>query len=439
MKTRFSLRIFFASLAVALAASLIAFPVPMGILSPVFEREVRDVRGVRPSSKVRLRSPASSVTVDRYKRNINDSLEWIDRFNKWQQYEQQQNCKRCSSIYYSDPEAPPSTPCDRFYDDLYNNTHDPSVLAMNFTFGYLENESSSTVSDSYMAQALIENVTAECGIENVSPVCGFRQDVNDGTVFTKEVQLPNGNIKTLRLTIVHSSVSGFDKKNRGELRELQQAQSRRAEEAFLDSLGSSDFPVYAGHWRAGGGPSTFPPDLKNNRVDLKKYKREQVSYHTMLRTLERSPKKPKILGLYACNTEKLAREDLLRVAPNTATILTGGTKVYPASHLRHLLTTLDSVLRRRCDPAFNEVLVDQFETEDRPGGVSPVKMTNGIERFESPTTNFSPPAVNDRDPYGAFPDDNPSVAPYTNRNRNSEGSESPYEDGGDFGHRESSY
>ena len=187
---------------------------------------------------------------------------------------------------------------------------------------------------------------------------------------------PDGKEKKVRLTIVSSSASTNLDRNRGELATLQANQSKHAREVFEDGLRNSDMTIYVGHGRDGAGPSFEPPVLRRNTLpgatrpghtpdgreapNFDWYKRHHESRDSMMAALASGPNPPKMLGMFACHTEKYFADRALKASERNGVRKTGfvGSQGYTALEAMYAqsMMMLDSTLALRCQGDFERAI-----------------------------------------------------------------------------------
>lgn len=255
------------------------------------------------------------------------------------------DCELTQAGKPDEPSRPMSPSCQAAYSDLYSKP----VIDMRVVFGYLDYMND--VEDRYQAAALIEQITSPC--DGSTNTCGFRAVDDDGELFEKTFRGGDGQMRTVRLTVVNSSVRDNEKLNRGEYKQAQERQTQRAEEAFFGGMQSADVLLYAGHARDGGGPDFGPPHLqeKARRTDYGWYRKNHKNWDRLKQAITSSSKPPKVFGLFACNAEAHFGKQIRSMMPNTGVALAGPKSWFPTV-LGQTFSTLDSILNTRCESDF---------------------------------------------------------------------------------------
>jgi len=279
----------------------------------------------------------------------------------------QPSCMDCGATT-ADSVFDSRTPCRRSWENFYSKPE----IDMRIAFGYLD--AFQTTEDRVQAAALIERLTKPC--EPGVAACGFRRDPDDMELLTKTVTGPNGRTHRVKLRVSTSSYSNSETINRREGLD-QKIQSLRAEDNFYSGLREADFLLYVGHARQGGGPD-FSPSVLNagRRTDFDYYRRERPGYNRLLTELQAaqlSGRAPKIMGMFACESERFFGDGLRRVAPNTGLMLMGR-NAYFESMMAQTFLALDSTLAMRCEEDFDGALSTFNEYAGRP--VSPLRLQN---------------------------------------------------------------
>ena len=279
----------------------------------------------------------------------------------------QPSCMDCG-VASTDNVLGSRTPCRRAWENFYSKPE----IDMRIAFGYLD--AFQTTEDRIQAAALIERLTKPC--EPGVAACGFRRDPDDMELLIKNVVGPNGGTHRVKLRISTSSHSNSETLNRRNALD-QKIQSLRAEENFFSGLREADFLLYVGHARQGGGPD-FSPSVLNagRRTDFDYYRRERPGYNrlmTELQAAQQSGRAPKILGMFACDSERFFGDGLRRAAPQTGLMLMGRNS-YFESNMAQTLLAIDSTLAMRCEADYDNALSTFNEYAGRP--VSPLRLQN---------------------------------------------------------------
>jgi hypothetical protein len=180
-------------------------------------------------------------------------------------------------------------------------------------------------------------------------LCGFTEETKG--VYSKTVQDPEGDPIRAVIEIRDSSVSPSHSDNIGPLKDQQVLKSATTTEWFFNSIQNSDFVVYNGHSRKGGGPDFNPPKLLASlHVNYPWYAAHKPGLSKILKAL-RSPSKPAALLLMSCNSEKLFAQPLAKVAPEMGL---GATNAIIPGNIPNqgAIAGMDAFLRFQCQEGF---------------------------------------------------------------------------------------
>lgn len=180
---------------------------------------------------------------------------------------------------------------------------------------------------------------------------------------------PDGDLHTVNLKMVHSSVSDSMNGVRANP-EAQEQQSTQARENFYSGFCSSTVNLYAGHSRLGKGPSfdaaktliqkngSEKPESTNYDWYLNHSKDDQK----MFEKISECSSKPAIIGLFSCVSDLHWGKSLRKLAPDSGLILsTKGAngeldRQFFDTQIAQVYTTLDSVLSQKCEDGFKASL-----------------------------------------------------------------------------------
>ncbi len=223
------------------------------------------------------------------------------------------------------------------------------TLDVRMVFGYKDARPARFVGDRHERAAFVDRILAPCRGEQMA--CGFSRDLADSDLFTKPIRV-NGALKTVRLTVVNSSVATDDDENSRD--PFQRWKSANAQSVFLDGLREADVVFYNGHSRFGGGPDFRPPVLaRDGTVDAPSYKARSSGLKRMIASFDdsratRAPDfaKLKILGLFSCESSKHFNTKIRRVS--SAGLISSPQLMYYSDALVQSLSALDDILAARC-------------------------------------------------------------------------------------------
>lgn len=282
----------------------------------------------------------------------------------------------------------PSRQCRDMYTDLYSKP----TLDFRFVFGYMDDKNAEDVA---AREAAVERLMRPCA-QWLQGACGFTYESDDDDeVLVKKMRGPDGQEKTIRLTITSSAVSTNLAKNRGPLAGVQAAQTERARHVFESGLNDSDMLIYVGHGRDGGGPSFGPPRLKaNGEVDFDWYNRNPASRNSMLAKLRGATNPPKLMGIFACYSEKYFVDQIRRAQPRTGVVGSTGLTLFEALYAQSF-GMLDAVLAMRCERQFFSAVHSVREVKFDPNlSIPPVVQAPPVIRgvWDRPPRSTAVPA-----------------------------------------------
>ncbi|MES2965306.1 MAG: hypothetical protein V4760_15580, partial [Bdellovibrionota bacterium] len=303
-----------------------------------------------------------------------------------------------------DPAQPnaPSQACRDTYSDLYSK----DTLDFRYVFGYIDDYNAE---DGAARAAAIENLMRPCGTvlqgesgrTTLRGACGFTYETeDDDEVLVKTMRGPDGKEKKIRLTTVHSSISPNLAKNRGPMAAAQAVQSRRAREVFESGLNGSDMLIYVGHGRDGGGPSFEPPRLlPSGKPNLDWYNRTHQSRDAMFSRLSTATRPPKLLGMFACYTERYFADGVRNASkrngqPQTGFVGSTGLTALQAMYAQSF-AMLDNVLAMRCETQFRNAMhpVTEVVSDPRiPPAIQTPPTIRGVWDRRIPTTTAPAPS-----------------------------------------------
>lgn len=320
--------------------------------------------------------------VDRYRRRIEDTLGKIGTPGRI--------CPGCELFTAGSSRSIPPE-CRRTYRDFYkikdriqDETAADQDIDVRFSFGYID--SGRAVYDRYMISAYLAEIKSPCAPGRNA--CGFSPAPDDATLYTKSIQVlgPDGKprVRRIKMRVLHSSVTGDERENRGPRAAEQEKRTSRVLSHFKQGLQSADMVLYVGHARGGGGPDFGPPQINaNRRTDYQWYRANKPGLKMLTETLAATPTPPKILGIFACYAQDLFHKPLKAAAPNTG-ILMSGTAEFESA-LGQATATLDSVLGFKCDPEFSRSIsvikkIDGIRTLPEGFDVTPVRIDGVFRR-----------------------------------------------------------
>lgn len=210
----------------------------------------------------------------------------------------------------------------------YSKLFEDGELNINLAFGYLDTDINKYTYDIFYAYALMDQIQEPCANESMN-MCGFvsgKKQFLDrlrkcrdkpypiprkekSNVFYKCVKDIRGEWKRAQIKVAFSSSSIDHYQNKkGGVREIEQRISTEtAEDVYFGGIEQgSEVVMYVGHSRSGGGPSFRPPrwTKDDGHVDYSAYTINRPGHRRMLETLDKAKKKPQIMTLSSCSSEK---------------------------------------------------------------------------------------------------------------------------------------
>jgi hypothetical protein len=317
---------------------------------------------------------------DNYRDQLRDTVEALKRVRQ-QVEEQGLPCLQCSRPWVinegmSAPQAARveerlnrlQTPEERqrfqACQESYQRLFARDVIDVRVAVGYLDFGNS--VTDRYFRASLEAALTDRCPRNSQGQLisgrraCDFRRAADDANVLTRQIMGPDGRPRTVRLTLVSSSVTNDEWENRREKANEQQRSTARAESVFFNGLREADVVIYAGHARGGGGPSFEAPRLRPSQgrlqsTDFAWYRRERPGARRMIESLQRAERQPGLIALLACDADKHFADAVREVAPNSALIVAGRDSIAETS-MGQVFAILDLTLAQHCQASFQNAL-----------------------------------------------------------------------------------
>jgi hypothetical protein len=233
--------------------------------------------------------------------------------------------------------------CQAAYRRLYSQ----GQLSISIVYGYNDQRPYSHVIDGDERAILHDALVSPCR-DQFDRLCGFSEDASG--VLHKQIEGVDGENVNVGLRLRASSVSSDDNANRVSLKDRQTQATAASRAEFARSLKEDDVVFYIGHARNGGGPDFRPPLLNGEgKVDLLRYQTKKEGLKLMTAGLARATRL-KLLGVFACLSNRHFSDSLLRVRSDVGYLLAGEvTKPTPMNFA--LWGVLHSVLGRSCEKA----------------------------------------------------------------------------------------
>lgn len=238
-----------------------------------------------------------------------------------------------------------SLQCVNFYDRFF----DQASLDLRIYFGYQDYPSKTpllvSTRDPHIRFALMQFLTKPCPDPRPQNffACGF--NVKNQNTIVKQAVDHRGRVKTFWITLMNSAV-GNPGSSYQMMSSSQIQKSRQITQAFLGALSVADVVLYAGHGRKGGGPDFYPPLLSELGEVMAAPSGIGDGKGSFLSVLESSVKKPKVIGVLACQSADYLESDLRVVAPQSALMLNreGGTYSQAGHSATHFFNDENVVL-----------------------------------------------------------------------------------------------
>lgn len=248
--------------------------------------------------------------------------------------------------------APNTT--DKTCKAAYRRLFSKPEIDVRVIFGYKDARPARFVGDRQERAAFVEQLISPC-VEGVF-ACGFTRSKEDADIFRKSIIGPSGDLVSVRVQVVHSSVGPDDEENRAN--PFQEWQSQYAEEVFLTGLETADIVFYNGHSRAGGGPDFSPPRLTADKApDFFYYQKHRPGLGKILYTLgkKKTDGGLKLIGLFSCASTRLFANQIITKRPK-AGVITSPNLVFYVDALENSLAALSGILEMRCEGDFKAVI-----------------------------------------------------------------------------------
>jgi hypothetical protein len=262
----------------------------------------------------------------------------------------------------SEESVAPSKACVAAYNHLYPS--DKTDLNFSIFIGYWDTQPEpgaprgNAVIDPYVRNMFSEILTQPCG-RGIN-LCGFTHDPAAGDTgetqhLMKTIAGPDGKSRNIHLTLESTSVSESNRDNEHEYGSEQKAQSAKIQSDFMNSLSTNDVVLYTGHSRWGTGAGFKPlPKLSWSYFDAGFLK---PVLHLEEKTLSESSKRPIVLGVFSCTSEKYYSKPFEKDAPDSSLVLTTEAPSDMEAH-EATLGTLNALLGLQCEDGFKSSLPD---------------------------------------------------------------------------------
>lgn len=232
------------------------------------------------------------------------------------------------------------------------------------------------VEDKPAKEALVKHLTERCQNDQSLPgsysACGFTDEgtTNDITSLSKVMPIDNRNV-TIRVRLTHSSYTSNHIHNTTFYQSEQKSLSDRTFAFLLDSIRRTDFVLYNGHARAGGGPDPYPSRLLANgkSFNFDYYSNNPYGKRGIERALQERvsaglPPLP-VFALIACRSTELFTPRLAQISPRTTFIGNPGITWW-VDEVMTIPATINAVFSRLCTaPAQRTINMPRLDPSSR--------------------------------------------------------------------------
>jgi hypothetical protein len=220
----------------------------------------------------------------------------------------------------------------------YSRLYGEDTLSIGIFLGVMDTQHG-TSWDRPAKSFLIQLLTNECPANYFA--CGFTRDSVEPAVLRKTTI----DSQDILIAIHDSSVSDRFETSTRELLTEQQDKSKQTTNLFLRSIERDDIVFFVGHSRYGTGPGFSWIRLFSSQW-LSTFVHSPV-LSDIVRTLDQDATPPKILGVFACSSERHYARDLHTVAPNMALIVSNGMTDH-VSNIAEAVNAVNSILGNLC-------------------------------------------------------------------------------------------
>jgi hypothetical protein len=273
----------------------------------------------------------------------------------------------CSQAGSCEGESAPSQACTSAYDRLYQPGKEDLDFRIFVSYwdtqpepaapGMPPNPRTDAVIDHLVKDMFSDILQKDC-FDGLF-ACGFKPEQESGNTrelehLSKVIVGPDGQNRTVHLTLESSSVSDSDLKNHTDLKDEQKEQTKKVTADFFGSIGKAEVIIYTGHARWGTGPGfkAVPRKLTWSWFDQGILK---PSRHRLEKTLKNATEKPSVIGYFACTSDKYYSKYLEKAAPDSGFALTEVATSDMESQT-DALGTLNALLGLQCEDDFKTTL-----------------------------------------------------------------------------------
>lgn len=254
----------------------------------------------------------------------------------------------------------PNPRCRQTYQKLF----DKPEFNIKLVLGYVD-----VTPQPYSLDKIYRHALYDLMVRKPCPVgaqlCAFKQDPDDDERFTKIIRGPDGKPRTVVVTLVNSSLTGYRAKDDARGAE-QEEKSEHAQNTLLDFC-HSDFTMFMGHARSHCGLGTFPPFLYNIPTKMQNGETAEVAHVNYAQECKQRKTMDKISNSLQQCQPKVFSQLACRSNPNMDRLLTkypqmitqrSKTYTWPMDWPFQVVGTLEGLLGQVCDPGTLEKMVN---------------------------------------------------------------------------------
>jgi hypothetical protein len=203
--------------------------------------------------------------------------------------------------------VPELTPFERNLQRVYADDHEADIRVV---FGYDNSADIRHVNDPFRAEHFIDYLK-RAGYRPMEPTDEIRQKLGV-TAQASNLRLFEGTGvqgRKLRLSLIWSARTTSFARNIGSEYLEQMKCSEEALKFMQKAAAEAEVMIYVGHSREGGGPDTFPPEIKPDggkylhRVDYTPYRNNRPGLASLAASLSKSKDKPYMVSWASCKSD----------------------------------------------------------------------------------------------------------------------------------------
>ncbi|WP_009963092.1 hypothetical protein [Verrucomicrobium spinosum] len=211
------------------------------------------------------------------------------------------------SLVPPSPPVAPLTPFERNLQRVFANDNEADIRVV---FGYDNSADIRHVNDPFRAEHFMDYLK-KAGYKPVEPTEEKREQLGV-TIEARNLRLFEGvgtNGRRLNIAVIWSARTTSFARNIG-AEYLEQVKCSEEALKFMQKAASeAEVMLYVGHSREGGGPDTFPPEIKPDggkylhRVDYTPYRNTRPGLASLSSALAKSKAKPYIVSWASCKSD----------------------------------------------------------------------------------------------------------------------------------------